>query len=596
MEMIVTQDNPGWEDGTDRTAIDGRVAFATAVFLLGSGMCVLLDRIGAPERLVVLLGPLIAAAGLATIGFALRSMRISSFYAAARSAPGGYAGLAMAGLAAALAAPLTPPVPMGLSLESLLMGLGMGLALAALGVGPLLRKTGAFSITDLLVARFPNLALRVGALLLVSLVGLCIGLGGLAMALRGLAQATGFAPLPCAILAAGLVALIVVPGGLAGLIWSAAAAAGLLIASIAAPLVVIIASGATIPLPMLGDPAAFAQAMARIEAWRTAASPAGGQDGLIMVAMALGLAALAPLLAPAIATHGPGEARRGGLMGLAWCAFIGLMALAVMAASALALQSGLTGLRVADVPPFLLEASGRGMINICGRNPATIAQVRAACEALPGFAGVLRTSDIAASGDYLLLGLAQLRGFGPALSGLAMAGRIAIALALSAAGFLTLATALGNDAFYRMREVSALTSSRLAVTRIILLGAIAGSANLLLRYGVDPRALIGLALGLSAVTVAPLLLLTLWPRATGQDAAIAVIAGLGMAEIILLFAGPAPDLGVFAGAAVTGFATATLAGLGASLLHAPDPTSPGEAFVHGFLHQDGDVLGPDKGA
>jgi Na+(H+)/acetate symporter ActP len=311
---------------------------------------------------------------------------------------------------------------MGLSLENLLMGLGMGLALATLGVGPLLRKTGAFSITDLLVARFPNLALRVGALLLVSLVGLCVGLAGLAMALRGLAQATAFGPLPCAILAAGLVALIVVPGGLAGLTWSAAAAAGLLIASIAAPLVV------TIPLPMLGDPAAFAQAMARIETWRMAASPGGGQDGLIMVAMALGLAALAPLLAPAIATHGPGEARRGGLMGLAWCVIIGLMAVAVMATCALALQSGLTGLRAADVPPFLLEASGRGMINICGRNPATIAQVRSACEALPGFAGVLRTSDIAASGDYLLLGLAQLHGLGPALSGLAMAGRIASAL------------------------------------------------------------------------------------------------------------------------------------------------------------------------
>ena len=592
----MTQDNPGWDDRTDRAAIDGRVAFATAVFLLGSGLCVLLDRIGAPERLVALMGPLIGAAGLATIGFMLRSMRISSFYAAGRATPGGYAGLALTALGAALAAPLMPPVPMGVSIQSLLMGLGVGLALATLGVSPLLRKTGAFSITDLLVARFPNLALRVGALLLVSLVGLCVGLAGLAMALRLLAQATAFGHLVCTILAAGLVALIVVPGGLAGLIWSAAAAGGLLIASIAAPLMVMIASGATIPLPMLGDQVAFTQAMARIEAWQATTSLPGGHDGVIMVAMAIGLAALAPLLAPAVTTRGPGEARRGGLMGLAWCALLALMALAVMAASALALQSGLTGLRVADVPSFLLEASGRGMITICGRNPATIAQVRAACEALPGFAGVLRTSDLAASGDYLLLGLAQLRGFGPALSGLAMAGRIAIALVLSAAGFLTLATALGNDAFYRMREVSALTSSRLAVTRIILLGAIAGSANLLLRYGVDPRALIGLALGLSAVTVAPLLLLTLWPRATGQDAAIALIAGLGMAEIILLFAGAAPDLGDFAGAAVTGFVTATLAGLGASLLHAPDPTSPGEAFVHGLLHQDGDVLGPDKGA
>jgi len=592
----VTQDNPGWDEGMGRAAIDGRVAFAAAVFLLSVGMCVLLDRIGAPERLVALMGPLIAAAGLATIGFMLRSMRISSFYTAGRAAPGGYAGLAMTALWAAIAAPLAPPVPMGLSGQGLLLGLGTGIALATLAVGPLLRKTGAFSITDLLAARFPHLALRIGALLVVSLMGLCVGLAGLAMALRGMAQATAFPPMACAILAAALVALIVVPGGLAGLIWSAAAAAGLLIASIAAPLVVTIASGATIPLPLLGDQAAFAQAMARMEEWQAATAPPGGHDGLIMVAMALGLGALAPLLAPAIATQGLGEARRGGLTGLAWCALLALMALAVMAASALALQSGLTGLRPADIPSFLLEASGRGMITICGGNPATLAQAREACQALPDFKGVLRSSDIVAGGDYLLLGLAQLRGFGPALSGLAMAGRISIALVLAAAGFLTLATALGNDAVYRMREASVLTSRRLAVTRIILLGAIAASANLLLRYGVDPRPLIGLAIGLSAVTVAPLLLLALWPRATGQDAAMAIVAGLGVAEIILMMAGRAPSIGVFAAAAVMGFVAATLAGVGSSFLHAPDPTSPGEALVHGLLHQDGDVLGPDKGA
>lgn len=594
--MIVTQDNRGWDEGLGRAAIDGRVAFATAVFLLSSGLCVLLDRIGAPERLVSLLGPLIAATGLAIIGFTLRSMRISSFYAAGRMAPGGYAGLAMTALGAALAAPFIPPVPLDFSIQDLLMGLGIGLALAALGVGPLLRKTGAFSVTDLLVARFPHLALRIGALLLVSILGLCVGLAGLSMALRGLAQATGFTHLACTILAAALVALIVVPGGLAGLIWSAAAAGGLLIAGLAAPVVVMIASGATIPLPMLGDKASFEEALTRISEWQAATTPAGGHDGPMMLAMALGLGALAPLLAPSIATSNLGEARRGGLMGLAWCALLGLMALTVMAASALALQAGLTGLRLADAPGFLLEASGRGVITICGRNPADIAQLRAACEALPGFSGVLQRADIVASGDYLLMGLAQLRGFGPAFSGLAMAGRMSIALVLSAAGFLTLATALGNDAFYRLREVTALTSRRLAVTRIILLGAIAASAVLLLGYAVNPRTLIGLAMGLSAVTIAPLLLLTLWPRATGQDAAIALVAGLAVPELILLFAGATPSPGALAGATVAGFVAATLAGFGASFLHSPDPTSPGEAFVHGMLHRDGDVLRPDKGA
>ena len=592
----MTQDEPGWDDRMSRAVIDGRVAFGTAVFLLASGMFILLDRIGAPERLVALLGPLLAVVGLATLGFLLRSMRISSFYAAGRAAPAGYAGLAMTAFVAALAAPLTPPVPLDVSPQGLLLGLGAGLTLAALGFGPLLRKTGAFSITHLLAARFPNMTLRIGSLLMISLVGLCIGLAGLTMALRGLAQATGFGHVASTMLAAALVAVIVVPGGVSGLIWTAVAAGGLLIASVAAPLVVLIASGATIPLPLLGDKIAFEEAMTRIGEWQAAASPQGDHDGAIIMAMALGLAALAPLLTPAIATPGVGEARRGGLMGLGWCALLTLMTLGVMAASTLTLQSGLVGMRLADLPAFLLEASGRGVITICGRNPATLAQAREACQAIPGFTGVLRSADIAASGDYLLMGLAQLRGFGPAFSGLAMAGRISVALVLSAAGFLTLAIALGNDAFYRMREGSALTSRRLAVTRLVLLGAIAAATAILLAYAVNPRSLIGLAIGVSAVTVTPLLLLALWPRATGQDATIGLIAGLAFAEIFLLFGGAAPGLGLSASAAVAGSVAATLVGFAASFLHVPDPTSRGQTFLHGLLHRDGDVLGPDKGA
>jgi len=594
--MRVTQDEPGWDDRMSRAVIDGRVAFATAVFLLGSGMFILLDRIGAPERLVALLGPLLAVVGLATIGILLRSMRISSFYAAGRAAPAGYAGLAMTAFMAALAAPLTPPVPLDVSPQGMLWGLGAGLTLAALGFGPLLRKTGAFSITHLLAARFPYLALRIGSLLMISLVGLCIGLAGMTMALRGLAQATGFGHMASTMLAAALVALIVVPGGVSGLIWTAVAAGGLLMASVAAPLVILIASGATIPLPMLGDKMAFEEAMTRIGEWQASANLYGDHDGVIILAMALGLAALAPLLTPAIATPGVGEARRSGLMGVGWCALLTLMTLAVMAASTLTLQSGLAGMRLADLPAFLLEASGRGLVAICGRNPATLAQAREACEALPGFTGALRNADITASGDYLVMGLAQLRGFGPAFSGLAMAGRISVALVLSAAGFLTLAIALGNDAFYRMREGSALTSRRLAVTRLMLLGAIAAATTILLGYALNPRPLMGLAIGVSAVTVTPLLLLALWPRATGQDATIGLIAGLAFAEIVFLFGGAAPGLGLSASAVVAGSVAATLAGFAASFLHAPDPTSRGQTFLHGLLHRDGDVLGPDKGA
>jgi hypothetical protein len=98
------------------------------------------------------------------------------------------------------------------------------------------------------------------------------------------------------------------------------------------------------------------------------------------------------------------------------------------------------------------------------------------------------------------------------------------------------------------------------------------------------------------VAVAPLLALCLWPRAEGQDGAIGLVAGLAMAEAILLLHGDDPTIEVLASAAVVGCATAIAAGMAASFLHPADPTSEGAAFVHGLLHGEGDVLRPDKGA
>ena len=297
----MTQDKPGrinpeWDEGAIRAAIDGQAAFATAIFLVGAGAFLLLDRIGAPERLVAALGPALAAAGLATIGFMLRSMRIAGFHGAGRMTPGVYAGLAMAALAAALAAPFAWRPPASASSSSLLIGFGAGLALATLVVGPLLRKAGAFSIADLIATRLPSLTLRVGVTLAIGALGFCLGLAGLAMAQGAIAQATSLRPDVCALIAACIVAVMVVPGGMTGLVWAATGAAGLLIAGIAAPLALLIASGATIPLP--ADDAAFEQALAHLSQWGGAASAPAEADGVLITAMALGLAALPPCWCP----------------------------------------------------------------------------------------------------------------------------------------------------------------------------------------------------------------------------------------------------------------------------------------------------------
>ena len=530
------------DDAMARASIDGRAAFAAAVFFASLAIFALLDRIGAPGRLVATLGPALAILGLSTIGFMLRSMRIIGFHAAGRATPGVYAGLAMVALGAGLAVPFAPPGLGNVSLSSLLTGFGAGMALAGLLVGPLLRKSGAFCVADMIAMRFPSLTLSVGVTLAIAAIGLCLGLAGLALAQSALAQATTLGPQASLILASLVVALIVVPGGMAGLVWSSASAAGVMIAVVAAPLVLMIASGATTPLPLPGD-VAFEQALARMAQWRGESEQAQGLDPVFIGAVALGLGALPPLLAPLMTASRRGEARSGGLAGFVWIALLCFMGLATIAAAALALQS--------------------------------------------------RPSD--STGAFLLSALPEIKGFGAAFSGLAIAGRLAIAMTLSAAGFMTLATAWGERAFYQTHKSHSLTSGRLALTRCVLFAAIAGAAWLQINTTTDPHLLIGAAIGLSAVAIAPLLVLALWPRADGQDAAVGLVVGLAMAEAAMLVSGEL-NAGVLAGAAMTGFVSAAASGAFASMRHPAGPVTDGEAFVHGLLHGKSDVLRPDKNA
>ena len=581
----------------DRAAIDGRVAFAAAAFAVVAGFVVLLDRIGMPERLVALLGPIFAVTGLAVVGLLLRSMRISSFYAAGRATPAVYAGLAMAALGAALFAPFTPPVPEGTSLTGLLVGFGLGLALAALGTGPLLRKTGAFSLVDLITARFPHLTLRIGVVFVVGVAGLCVGLAGFSSALTAFSQANGAGRDISLLIVGAAIVFVATPGGIAGLVWSATGAAAMLVAGLCLPLAMLLLRGASLPLPGLGDRAGFEQALARLATWNGSQSMIDqGAGTLSVVAIVLGLAALGPLLAPATTTRDRAQAHRSGMAGLFWCAVIVVVALASMAASTLALEAGAAGLQPADMPDFLLKASHSGFVALCGQHPGTVAELRAACSTVPGFTGSLRAEDVSATGAYLILGVADLRGFSSAYGGLAAAGAVAISIVLAAGGFLTLGTALGHDAFYRVGARSALTSRRLAVTRFIILLAIVGSGALLARHAPDPRVFIGFAIALCAVAITPLLLLSFWPRAEGMEATVALLVGLASAEAVLLFDTSVESVGLFANASVVGCAAATLVGFLASLLRRADPTSHGNAFVHALLHGENDVLHPDKGA
>ena len=198
-----------------------------------------------------------------------------------------------------------------------------------------------------------------------------------------------------------------------------------------------------------------------------------------------------------------------------------------------------------------------------------------------------------ARGIFLLTALPPLAFLGAAMSGLVWAAMVALGVALAAAGLLAASIALGNDAFHQVRDRSALTSRRLAITRVILIGAIVMGAILTSARELDPRMLIGVALALSAAVLAPLLVLTLWPRARGFDALLALIVGLCAAEATLV----SGQMSVhrLALGAVAGIVAAVGAGVASSFIGGGD-RQRGHDFLAALLQSDGEVLEADKGA
>ena len=144
----------------DRDRIDGVAVFAGAAFLTGMGLVAALARVGAPDRLVEALGPLIALFGLVTIGALTRTARLADFLAARRAVPPAYGGLAFAATAAGLVLALDagPTGRSPLPWPAVALGLGG----AALIVGPLVRRASASALSDVLATRFPAAPTRLG--------------------------------------------------------------------------------------------------------------------------------------------------------------------------------------------------------------------------------------------------------------------------------------------------------------------------------------------------------------------------------------------------------------------------------------------------
>lgn len=579
----------------DRARLDARIAFVVATFASAYGLVALLDRVGAPERLVALISPYFTVLALAGLGFLLHSMRVSFYYAASRAAPASYAGLATAAIVMGLAAPFAARLAGHASPAGVVWGFLLGLVVIATFIGPLLRKTGAFSLTELLAARFPSLEPRLGMIAVAAVSSAIVALAGYQTAVDALVGFTGSGRPFAAFFIGAAILLIAGPGGMGGVLWSACAGAAVMLAGFALPQAAIFAQGGAAPLPIIGDEALWSEATTLIENWGLAAPGLVATDAVTAAGLALGLVTLAPALMPAVTTADPAGARRAGIAALVWTLVAVALIAATMAASAIALSRATVGQTPERLPEIIYQASGRGLVQICGARVDRPAAARAACLArdLPPGAP-LRPQDVSVRAEYLIGGLPQLAKLGAAFTGLLASGLIAVGLVLAAASLHACAAAVGHDAVYRLRADTALTSRRLAITRLALVGVTALGSATSAANAIDARTLAGLALAISAAGLFPLLGLAFFARAQDKDAMTAQLIGLATMAAVLFVDPAPPGVGALAWSGLAGALAGLLAGvLTARLWSQETPQSVG--FVTRLLRGDGMVLGEDKG-
>ena len=305
----------------DRERIDGLATFVAAAFLTALGLVAALARVGAPDRVVAALGPLVAVMGLVTLGLVNRTARLGEFLAARRAVPPFYSGLALAATVAGLALAFGGEAADAFAPWPAAAG---GLVGAALIVDPLLRRANASAVADVLATRFQAGPIRLVFVLTIFAVGGLTAAAGFAAAVDTLAAAAGLSRRLAEIAIAATLAAGVVPGGLKGLLWSDAASAGAALA--------VAAIGAA--LAWSGDgggPGVAAE-------WLTI--PAEPNDAAYLLRSAAGALALAgflPFAMPSLAAP-QGEAQRAGGIGL----ILLLIAAALGAAASVGFADGAT--------------------------------------------------------------------------------------------------------------------------------------------------------------------------------------------------------------------------------------------------------------
>jgi hypothetical protein len=434
--------------------VNGRAAFLGAAFLTGVGLIFVVERVGAPDGLVRALGPLLILAGVALLGAVMRNARAAGFFLADRAAPPFYAGLGFAGIAAGLVHSLGAAPP--------LAGVGLGLALSALAVGPLLRRLRASSFADLAATRFRSARLGAALAVILVIVGLLCGAAGFEGAVRDLAGAD-MSRRTATIVSALTLIFVLIPGGLAGLVWSAATAAAVLLAVLLLPI---------LPSVWAEDFAADA-----FQTWRhaleAAAAPLAAGDraalgAVAIISTAAATAALPIFAGPAASIARSAGSHRAGLAALIVLILIGAASLLSPASAFSPALDGLNASALALASLMLAAAGLNSAVRAVGRDATRAPGAKA-----PPVSQTLARARLGIAAGLALSVAASWQGMVSPGAALAVAGALALA---ALAPPLALAFSSRADAMHA--ALSVIVSAATAAALTVMLGPAGASERM----------------------------------------------------------------------------------------------------------------------
>jgi cation/acetate symporter len=265
----------------------------------------------------------------------------------------------------------------------------------------------------------------------------------------------------------------------------------------------------------------------------------------IIFCMMVGTASLPHILMRYFTTPSVREARQSVAWSLLFIFLLYFSAPAYAAFSKLEVYTNIIGRDLASVRPWMFTWGELGLIQICGKNAASIDAIIAACKAIAGHPGVVRLQDFVIKTDEIVLSTPEVAGLPYVISGLVAAGGLAAALSTADGLLLAIAKALSHDIYYMMLDPNAPTMRRLTVARVLLFFVAAAAAALAATKPGDILAMVGWAFSLAMAGNFPALVMGVWwKRTTAAGAVAGMIAGFGLCLFYLVCTRYFPGYGV----------------------------------------------------